>query len=91
MRMDAVNKTTSESFHINQLSTVGCQWEISLLQPVETMLPSELMAGQALSCFFKLKVGRRSCVFGPLVFFNAFDFDLKAFYFILFSSTNMPP
>ena len=74
MRMDAVNKTTSESFQIHQLSSVGNQWEISLLQPVETMIPSELMAGQALSCFFKLEVGRRSCVFCPSFFSQCFQF-----------------
>ena len=68
VRMDAVNKTSSEIFQIHQLSSVGHQWKISLLQPVETMLPSELMPGQALSRFFKLEVGRRSCIFCPLLF-----------------------
>lgn len=59
VRMDAVNKTSSEIFQIHQLSSVGHQWKISLLQPVETMLPSELMPGQALSRFFKLENVRK--------------------------------
>lgn len=58
MRMDVTNKTNTESFQFHQLSSVGDQWEISLLQPVDTIFPSQsLLAGQALSCFFKLKVG----------------------------------
>lgn len=57
MRMDVVNKTSNESFQFCQLSSVGDQWEISLLQPVDTIFPSRsLLAGQALSCFFMLKV-----------------------------------
>lgn len=57
MRMDVVNKTSSESFQVHQLSSVGHQWEISLLQPVDAIFPSQsLMAHQALSCFFMLKV-----------------------------------
>ncbi|KAJ4835556.1 hypothetical protein Tsubulata_029834 [Turnera subulata] len=57
VRMDVVNKTSSETFQVNQLSAVGCQWEVSLLQPVEAILSSHsLIAGQAMSCFFKLKV-----------------------------------
>ncbi|XP_012074301.1 trafficking protein particle complex subunit 8 isoform X2 [Jatropha curcas] len=61
VRMDVVNKTSSESFQVNQLTSVGCQWEISLLQPVESIFPSEsLIAGQALSCFFMIKSRRKS-------------------------------
>ena len=64
MRMDVVNKTSSESFQVHQLSSVGHQWEISLLQPVHTIFPSQsLMAGQSLSCFFMLKVGGRAALF----------------------------
>ncbi|BFG38453.1 hypothetical protein CerSpe_247270 [Prunus speciosa] len=56
VRMDVVNKTSSESFQVHQLSSVGHQWEISLLQPVDAIFPSQsLMAHQALSCFFMLK------------------------------------
>ncbi|KAJ8754464.1 hypothetical protein K2173_005625 [Erythroxylum novogranatense] len=61
VRMDIVNKTSSESFQLNQLSSVGHQWEISLLQPVETIFPSQcLIPGQALSCFFMLKSCQKS-------------------------------
>jgi hypothetical protein len=57
--MDVVNCTSSESFQVHQLSSVGHQWEISLLEH-DTIFPSQsLMAGQALSCFFMLKVGTR--------------------------------
>lgn len=57
MRMDVVNQTSSENFQIHQLSSVGHQWEISLLQPFDSIFPSEsLFAGQALTCFFMLKV-----------------------------------
>ena len=64
MRMDVVNKTSSESFQVHQLSSVGRQWEVSILQPVDKIFPSQsLMAGQALSCFFMLKVGRRAALF----------------------------
>ncbi|XP_047330044.1 trafficking protein particle complex subunit 8 isoform X2 [Impatiens glandulifera] len=56
VRMDVVNRTSSQSFGFHQLSSVGNQWEINLLQPVDRIFPSEtLYAGQALSCFFKLK------------------------------------
>ncbi|KHF98509.1 Trafficking particle complex subunit 8 [Gossypium arboreum] len=61
LRMDVVNKTSSECFQVHQLSSVGQQWEISLLQPVDSILPSQsLFAGQSLSCFFMLKDRRRS-------------------------------
>ncbi|KAL6133731.1 hypothetical protein ACLB2K_065965 [Fragaria x ananassa] len=56
VRMDVVNKTSSESFQVHQLSSVGQKWEVSLLQPVDPIFPSQsLMAHQALSCFFMLK------------------------------------
>ncbi|GAV63866.1 TRAPPC-Trs85 domain-containing protein [Cephalotus follicularis] len=59
--MDVVNKTSSGSFQLHQLSSVGHQWEISLLQPADTSFPS-LFAGQALSCFFTLKNCGKSLV-----------------------------
>ncbi|KAI4348871.1 hypothetical protein L6164_009540 [Bauhinia variegata] len=60
VRMDVINNTSSESFQIHQLSSIGNHWEISLLQPPDTIFPSEsLMAGQAISCFFTLKNCRR--------------------------------
>ncbi|RRT44974.1 hypothetical protein B296_00048556 [Ensete ventricosum] len=58
--MDILNRTKSETFSLNQLSCVGNLWEILALpeslsiQPVQTLL-----AGQALSCFFKLKDCRK--------------------------------
>ncbi|GFZ09241.1 tetratricopeptide repeat (TPR)-like superfamily protein [Actinidia rufa] len=57
VRMDVVNRTNSKSFQVHQLSSVGNAWEISLLQPIDAIFPSDLLlAGQALSCFFKLKL-----------------------------------
>ena len=57
VRMDVVNRTSSKSFQVHQLSSVGNEWEISLLQPIDAIFPSDfLLAGQALSCFFKLEV-----------------------------------
>uniref|UniRef100_A0A1J3CNT3 Trafficking protein particle complex subunit 8 n=1 Tax=Noccaea caerulescens TaxID=107243 RepID=A0A1J3CNT3_NOCCA len=61
VRMDIVNCANSDSFQIYQLSTVGCRWGISLLQPVDTILPSKsLLAGQAVSCFFMIKDCKKS-------------------------------
>ncbi|KAF8081065.1 hypothetical protein N665_0908s0021 [Sinapis alba] len=61
VRMDIVNRANSDSFQIHQLSTVGCRWGISLLERVDTILPSKsLLAGQALSCFFMIKDNRKS-------------------------------
>ncbi|XP_024443484.1 uncharacterized protein LOC7469943 isoform X3 [Populus trichocarpa] len=61
VHMDVVNKTNSESIQVNQLSTIGSHWEISLLQPIDTIFPSQsLIAGQAFSCFFVLKSCRKS-------------------------------
>ncbi|KAK6139859.1 hypothetical protein DH2020_026373 [Rehmannia glutinosa] len=60
VRMDVVNRTSSESFLVHQLSCVGDQWELALLRPIDSAVSFELlMAGQAMSCFFKLKYGRR--------------------------------
>ncbi|XP_058085040.1 uncharacterized protein LOC131232663 [Magnolia sinica] len=56
VRMDIVNKTSSESFCLRQLSSVGYHWKISSLPPHVSVCPSQLLlAGQALSCFFKLE------------------------------------
>ncbi|CAL0326705.1 unnamed protein product [Lupinus luteus] len=56
VRLDVVNKTSSECFQVYQLSSIGHHWRISLLQPPDTIFPSQsLMAGQAISCFFTLK------------------------------------
>ncbi|XP_057951278.1 uncharacterized protein LOC131146026 isoform X2 [Malania oleifera] len=61
VHMDVVNRTSSDSFQVHQLSSVGNQWEMSLLQPVDNIFPSQvLMAGRALSCFFKLKNSKKS-------------------------------
>lgn len=69
VHMDVVNKTNSESIQVNQLSTIGSHWEISLLQPIDTIFPSQsLIAGQAFSCFFVLKVGTRICTFRLSIF-----------------------
>ncbi|XP_057438916.1 uncharacterized protein LOC130730816 isoform X2 [Lotus japonicus] len=56
VRLDVINKTSSEGFQVYQLSTIGQHWEISLLQPPDTIFPTQtLTAGQAISCFFTLK------------------------------------
>ncbi|XP_019455479.1 PREDICTED: trafficking protein particle complex subunit 8-like isoform X1 [Lupinus angustifolius] len=56
VRLDVVNKTSSECFQVSQLSSIGQNWQISLLQSPDTIFPSQsLMAGQAVSCFFTLK------------------------------------
>ncbi|TKY61914.1 Trafficking protein particle complex subunit 8 [Spatholobus suberectus] len=60
VRLDVINKTSSESFQVYQLSSVGHCWEISLLQVPDTIcLSQSLMAGQAISCFFTLKKSSR--------------------------------
>lgn len=60
VRMDLVNKTSSQSFEVHQLSCLGYNWLIDMLQPVN--IPSPILAGQALSCFFKLQDGRKSTI-----------------------------
>ncbi|XP_077245173.1 tetratricopeptide repeat (TPR)-like superfamily protein isoform X2 [Tasmannia lanceolata] len=56
VHMDIINRAGSGSFWLRQLSSVGYQWKISLLPPYVAICPSQLLlAGQALSCFFKLK------------------------------------
>lgn len=56
VRMDITNRTSSESFWLQQLSSVGYRWKISSLPPYVSICPSQLLlAGQALSCFFRLE------------------------------------
>ncbi|KAG9443300.1 hypothetical protein H6P81_014640 [Aristolochia fimbriata] len=60
VRMDITNRTTSQSFSLRQLSAVGQHWKISLLPPDLSVCTSKLLlAGQALSCFFKLTDSRK--------------------------------
>ncbi|KAM7505064.1 hypothetical protein LguiB_003968 [Lonicera macranthoides] len=52
-----------KSFKVHQLSCVGKEWSISLLQPIDAFSPFEfLMSGQALSCCFKLKNEKKLAV-----------------------------
>ncbi|CAL1372237.1 unnamed protein product [Linum trigynum] len=63
VRMDVVNKASSQSFQVSQLSTVGDNWGISRLQPIDGIIPSQsLTVGQAFSFFFMLKSRRLSSV-----------------------------
>ncbi|OVA02018.1 TRAPP III complex [Macleaya cordata] len=56
VRMDIVNRTSSETYKLQQLSSIGHQWKILSLPSDGTICPSQsLVAGQALSCFFKLE------------------------------------
>ncbi|KAJ4758914.1 Trafficking protein particle complex subunit 8 [Rhynchospora pubera] len=56
VRMDIVNHALSECFLLHQLSCVGDKWAISTL-PSCTNISSvqTVLAGQALSCFFKIQ------------------------------------
>ncbi|XP_074281590.1 uncharacterized protein LOC141606378 isoform X2 [Silene latifolia] len=58
VHMDVVNKASSQSFEIHQLSCLGEQWDITMLQPAN--IPSPIMAGQSLSCFFRLQNGQKA-------------------------------
>ncbi|KAG1348154.1 trafficking protein particle complex subunit 8 [Cocos nucifera] len=61
VHMDIMNRTSSETFCLNQLSCVDDRWEISTLPAYVPICPTQtLSAGQALSCFFKLKDCRRT-------------------------------
>ncbi|CAL1370679.1 unnamed protein product [Linum trigynum] len=63
VRMDVVNKATSQSFQVSQLSSVGDNWGISRLQTIDGIIPSQSLAvGQAFSFFFMLKSRRQSLV-----------------------------
>jgi len=54
--MDVVNRSSSKGFQVHQLSSVGNEWEISLLEPTKVLPSDFLLAGQAISWFLKLKV-----------------------------------
>lgn len=55
VRMDVINKGL-RSLKLRQLSSVGSEWQISLIESIQDIFPSgNLVAGQALSCFLKLK------------------------------------
>ncbi|KAK4777160.1 hypothetical protein SAY86_005848 [Trapa natans] len=58
VRMDVTNQTSSEDFQMDQLSSLGNQWEISMIDPL--FHPPLLMSGQAFSCFFMLKRHEKS-------------------------------
>ncbi|KAJ0966330.1 hypothetical protein J5N97_027468 [Dioscorea zingiberensis] len=65
VRMDIMNRTMSESFYLHQLSSIGSQWEISSLPGFISICPLEvLLAGQKISCFFKLKDCQKSSGYG---------------------------
>ncbi|XP_024985090.1 trafficking protein particle complex subunit 8 isoform X2 [Cynara cardunculus var. scolymus] len=56
VRMDVINRTGSRSLKLHQLSSVGNEWQISLIESINDIFPlGNLVAGQALSCFLKLK------------------------------------
>ncbi|KAK1435003.1 hypothetical protein QVD17_00758 [Tagetes erecta] len=56
VRMDVINRTSLRNFKLHQLSSVGNDWQISLVEPIKHIFPSgNLEPGQALSCFLKLK------------------------------------
>ncbi|KAJ8574174.1 hypothetical protein K7X08_025979 [Anisodus acutangulus] len=55
VRMDVVNRSSSKGFQVHQLSSVGNEWEISLLEPTKVLPSDFLLAGQAISWFLKLK------------------------------------
>nr|GMD61724.1 trafficking protein particle complex subunit 8 [Ipomoea batatas] len=59
VRMDVVNRTSAETFQVHQLSSVGNKWEMSLVEPIDTISTDFLIAGQAVSYFLKLKNCRK--------------------------------
>ncbi|CAN7114335.1 unnamed protein product [Brassica rapa subsp. narinosa] len=80
VRMDILNRANSDSFQIHQLSTVGCRWGISLLERVDTILPSKsLLPGQALSCHFMIKDNRRSGTEEKTLSISPSQTDVKLF------------
>ncbi|KAL8255725.1 hypothetical protein R6Q59_030792 [Mikania micrantha] len=55
VRMDVINRTSLRNFKLHQLSSVGNEWQISLIESINHIFPSgNLVPGQALSCFLKL-------------------------------------
>lgn len=76
VRMDTTNRTSSENFQVQQLSCVGDQWELAPLQPIGSDLSlGFLMAGQSLSCFFRLKVSRKVMSLAHLICGCHFSFS----------------
>ncbi|KAM3357419.1 trafficking protein particle complex subunit 8 [Capsicum galapagoense] len=55
VRMDVINRSSSKGFQVHQLSSIGNEWEISLLEPTKVLPSDFLRAGQAISWFLKLK------------------------------------
>lgn len=56
VQMDVINKGL-KSLKLRQLSSVGSEWQISLIESIQDIIPSgNLASGQSLSCFLKLKV-----------------------------------
>ncbi|XP_076953793.1 uncharacterized protein LOC143627976 [Bidens hawaiensis] len=56
VRMDVINRTSLRNFKLHQLSSVGKEWQISLIESIDHIFPTgNLVPGQALSCFLKLK------------------------------------
>ncbi|PKU73262.1 trafficking protein particle complex subunit 8 [Dendrobium catenatum] len=79
MRMDIMNRTSTESFSMQQLSCVGDELGISRLPANETISPLKVLhAGQALSCFFKLKDCSKSFEYETGLAFHGKDEKLDA-------------
>ncbi|XP_022024957.1 trafficking protein particle complex subunit 8 isoform X1 [Helianthus annuus] len=56
VRMDIINRTSLRNFKLHQLSSVGNEWKISLIESLNHIFPSGILVpGQALTCFLKLK------------------------------------
>ncbi|PHT99018.1 hypothetical protein BC332_32011 [Capsicum chinense] len=55
VQMDVINRSSSKGFQVHQLSSIGNEWEISLLEPTKVLPSDFLRAGQAISWFLKLK------------------------------------
>lgn len=55
VRMDVINRSSSKGFQVHQLSSIGNEWEISLLEPTKVLPSDFLRAGHAISWFLKLK------------------------------------
>ncbi|KAL4591859.1 hypothetical protein LXL04_004833 [Taraxacum kok-saghyz] len=60
VRMDVINKGL-KSLKLRQLSSVGSEWQISLIESIQDLIPSgNLVPGQALSAFLKLKIANKT-------------------------------
>ncbi|KAI4310617.1 hypothetical protein MLD38_035584 [Melastoma candidum] len=61
VRLNLTNKTTLKAFHIHQLSSIGNQWEISLIQPVQDFFASpSILPGQVISYSFTIRRRKES-------------------------------